>query len=431
MQGRFLFPAQTSIIDTPSLLLASCALCMKNWLWLGAVGLLGIVAPLFSAPDSSWESRDQARYWELRRQVLAHEQSGEKNLPAHQILFELGWLNSSTRDTARFHQRLDALTAALKDPANQTAVDEQSPADGSWGKWYTEPFFKLAASYEQISLLSSQGKLPRYPCRFLDAFNSPERLTAHLNSLLISDLAADGVKRRREMNETISDLLRLIRRHQPANYAYHPKLEAAMIDWLMQTARDPATGYWGGWYRRDGRIEKTTDLSITFHIISYLDGAVPDWPRIIDTTLAIKDRAYPTGWLSSGTYLNHNNMDVARIFELGWAHASAEQRAAIRVELQKSLDWCLRESLKPDGSFVILEADDSLETSVYFGTQFLARVGYFDKARRFWTDAEFPRAQKDRARILRFIRAHQNSGGEGGTYYRSALAALGESDSKS
>lgn len=399
---------------------------MKQWLWLGAVGLFGFVTSLLAANDPVWESRDQARYKELRAQVLAREERGEKNLPAHQILFELGWINSSTRDTARFQRRLDALAAAMKDPANQSAVDVQSPADGSWGKWYTEPFFKLAASYEQISQLASRGELPRHPCRFLDAFNAPERLTAHLDSLLISDLAADGVKRRRELNETISDLLRLIRRRQPANYVYHPKLEAAMMDWLMNTARDPATGYWGGWYRRDGRVEKTTDLSITFHIISYLDGEVPDWPRILDTTLAMKDRAYPTGWLSSGAYLNHNNMDVARIFELGWKHASDTQRAAIRVELKKQLDWCLRDSLRPDGSFVVLEADDSVETSIYFGTLFLVRVGYFDRARRFWTDAEFPRAQNDRAHIVRFIRDHQYTGGEGGTYYRSALAALGE-----
>jgi hypothetical protein len=399
---------------------------MKKWLWLGGAVLLGVAIYSFRSAQGRWESRDQSRLHELRRQAFAQEQRGEKNLPAHQILFELGWINSSTRNSRRFHERLDALDAALKNPANLSAVDEQSPTDGAWGRWYTEPFFKLAASYEQISLLASEGKLPRHPCRFLDQFNSPDRLTAHLNTLLISDLAADGIKRRRELNETVSDLLRLIRRRQPADYPFHPQLEATMLDWLMNTARDPATGYWGGWYRREGRIEKTTDLSITFHIISYLDGAVPDWPKIIDTTLAIKDRAYPTGWLSANAYLNHNNMDVARIFELGWSHASAAQRAAIRIELQKQLDWCLRESLRPDGSFVVLEDDDSLETSIYFGTAFLARVGYFDRARRFWTNADFPRAEADRAHIIEFIRTHLNSGGEGGTYYRSALAFLGE-----
>lgn len=393
---------------------------------IAGIGFFTLATSLFSAPAQTWEQRDLQRLQTLRQQALEQENRGEQNLPAHQILFEIGWVNSSTRNLPRFQERLDALEAALKNPLNRSAVDEQSPVDGSWGRWYTEPFFKLAASYEQISTLARDGKLPRHPCRFLDAYNSPEKLTAHLDSLLVSDLSADGIKRRREMNETISALIRLIRRHQPADYVFHPQLETAMMDWLMNRARDPATGYWGGWYRREGKIEKTTDLSITFHIISYLDGAVPDWPKIIDTTLAIKDRAYPTGWLSSGTYLNHNSMDVARIFELGWSHASPAQRAAMKVELQKMLDWCLRESLRPDGSFVVLEADDSVETSIYFGTQFLARVGYFDRSRRFWTDSDFPRAASDRAHILRFIREHIHSGGEGGTYYRSALAALGE-----
>ena len=44
------------------------------------------------------------------------------------------------------------------------------------------------------------------------------------------------------------------------------------------------------------------DLSLTFHIVSYLDGAVPDWPKLLDTTLAIKDRRYPNGWQSTIGY---------------------------------------------------------------------------------------------------------------------------------
>jgi hypothetical protein len=89
------------------------------------------------------------------------------------------------------------------------------------------------------------------------------------------------------------------------------------------------------------------------------------------------------------------------------------------------LDWCLKESLQPDGSFRLREGE-SLEESVYFGTAFLARIGYFDRAQRFWTDEEFPGALEAKQHIAQFIRAHLGSGGEGGTYYRDALAELGE-----
>jgi hypothetical protein len=69
---------------------------------------------------------------------------------------------------------------------------------------------------------------------------------------------------------------------------------------------------------------------------------------------------------------------------------------------------------------------ESLEESSYFGTAFLARIGYFDRARRFWTDEDFPGAPEAKNHIARYIRAHLGSGGEGGSYYRDALAELGE-----
>ena len=60
----------------------------------------------------------------------------------------------------------------------------------------------------------------------------------------------------------------------------------------------------------------------------YLQGYVPDWPKIIATTLAIKDRKYPLGWLEGSVYLNHNNMEVVQLFHLGWSQALPDQREA-------------------------------------------------------------------------------------------------------
>ncbi len=193
----------------------------------------------------------------------------------------------------------------------------------------------------------------------------------------------------------------------------------------MNRARDPDTGYWGTWYKTGDHITRTTGLSLTFHIISYLKGDVTDWPKVIETTLAIKDKRYPNGWLSHRGYANHHNMDVVVLFRYGWKYATPTQQMAIRAEFHKMLDWCLTESLQTDGSF--RERDqESLEESQYFGTAFLARLGYFDRTRRFWTDEEFPGAQEAKQNIARFIRAHLNSGGEGGSYYRDALAELDE-----
>jgi len=373
---------------------------------------------------------EKAFYWaqlhKLSQQVLALEKTGQNTLCARQILTETDWLLDSTHDVHRVAEHVQTLRDVLKNLPAANADDEQSETDGSWGACYTEWFFKLDASFDHISELDDKHQVPKYPVRFLDCINSPELLTNHLNDLLISDLDADGVDRGRELNETIADLLRLVIHHEPADYPFHPQLKQAFLDFLMNKARNPETGYWGPWYRKGNQIEKTLGLSLTFHIISYLKGDITDWPKVIDTTLAIKDKLYPHGWLTRHGYSNHHNMDVVVLFRYGWKYATPAQQAIIRAEFHKMLDWSLKKSLQPDGSFLVY-GDDSQEDAEYFGTAFLARLGYFDRAKRFWTDENFPEAPKVKERIAAFVRAHLNSGGEGGSYYRDALTVeLGE-----
>ena len=399
-----------------------------NKKWFGAVIVVLLLAGLVVLKWNTirW-AYYESRLLRAKRRLFALEQQGKAYRPAHEILYETEWICDATHDYRRMGERIKALENVMQDTANAQATDEQSEIDGSWGRWYTEWFFKLDASYDQITELAHQGRVPKYPVHFLDRINSPEKLTLHLNHLLISDLKAEGVDHRRELNETISDLMRLILRSQPKNYAYDSRLKAALLDWLLNTARNPETGYWGACYRapNDARIKKTDDLSITFHIVSYLKGNVPDWQKIIATTLAIKDKKYPLGWLEGSSYLNHNNMDVVQIFSMGWSQATSDQREAMRVEIRKMLHWCLSESLQPDGSFKLQDSDDSRETSESFGASFLARLGYFDRSKRFWTDEDFPEASNVRTNIIQFIRAHIRSGGEGGVYYRGALEELG------
>src|SRR5208283_5301868 len=123
---------------------------------------------------------------------------------------------------SRLVDRLAALRTAINDPASFDAVDEQSEADGSWGRWYTEWFLKLDASYARLAALRALGEQPKYPLRFFDSINSPEKLTAHLDRLLVSNPEVDGIKHRHELNETISALIRLIVRDPPTNYSFHP-----------------------------------------------------------------------------------------------------------------------------------------------------------------------------------------------------------------
>jgi hypothetical protein len=176
---------------------------------------------------------------------------------------------------------------------------------------------------------------------------------------------------------------------------------------------------------RDGRTEFVDDLSVTYHVVTYLKGDVPDLAKMVNTLLALKDLPYPIGWLQGGrSYSNHHNMDVVVLLRYGWPYLNEVQRPAVSAEIRKMVRWCVSESLKSDGSFRIKGGEDSIEEQTYFGVAFLARAGYFDKTRRFWTAEEFPDAAAQREAIISFIGKNQASGGAGGGYYKDALDEL-------
>jgi len=108
------------------------------------------------------------------------------------------------------------------------------------------------------------------------------------------------------------------------------------MDLVLHRFRNPNTGWWGEYYVRDGQAVFVDDLSTTFHIVTYLKGNVSDMPRVIDTTLAVKDLDYPVGWLWKGQYWNHKQHGCSRSFtKAGWPHASAEQKQAMTAEMRR------------------------------------------------------------------------------------------------
>jgi hypothetical protein len=358
---------------------------------------------------------------ELERQVMQREAEMRDVSCSHQIVTELRWLMGSTVDTERIDARLDDLRASLAHPELETRARERD-ADGSWGRCYVAWFFRLDASYDgHFSRGEGGSQIP-----LLDRVNSPTKLTEYVNSISISEVAHSGVDHRREMNEALSTLIRLIVRGQPRAYPWRPEMKATLLD-LLKQLRNPGTGWWGESYRREGRIDFVDDMSMTFHIVSYLKGEVSDLDKVGSTLLQLKDLQYPIGWLEDGGYLTHHNMDVVVLFQYAWPHMNDGQRLAASIEIGKMLEWCLKDSVVPDGSFRPgTGGEDSLEEDEYFGVAFLARAGYFDASRRFWTDRPFPEAENLRHRLIDFIQRHKASGAAGGAYYESALRELGK-----
>jgi hypothetical protein len=338
-----------------------------------------------------------------------------------QILWQLKALITQTADFQHIDRRIEDLKTSLDRPEQQTVADWQDSVDGSWGRCFDEWYCKLNAFCDAIDKPENKSFAEQIYPHFLDQVNSPERLTGYLVSISVSDVLHTGVDHLLEFNLSLSNLLRLILRGQPTGYPWDPRLKATIKDLVLNRFRNPDTGWWGESYLRNGSVKFVDDLSTTFHIVTYLHGEVSDIPRVVATALAVKNLNYPVGWLWKGQYWNHNNMDVVALFRAGWSQASAEQRKAITVEIERMLQWCLNESLQSDGSFKPHVADGSLEEGVYYGASFLSRIGYFDKSQRFWTDQDFSGANAVRERIIAYILKHRSTGGSGGSYYESAL----------
>ncbi|MGD1078642.1 MAG: hypothetical protein ABR881_10020 [Candidatus Sulfotelmatobacter sp.] len=358
------------------------------------------------------------RTYALAKRMFDEEDKGGKTTCGHQILFELESLLISSADFKLIDARLRDLETSIGHPSSDK-VDQ----DGLWGACYQQWYLKYA-TYDHLEAQAGDEPSPHPLPAFLARVSTPEKLTAYLDALSVSDVRYTGLDHEPEFNETVATLLQMIVRRKPENYIVDPTLRDALLDRVLHRYRNLETGFWGERYRREGREDFPDDLSVTFHVVSYLKGKVPEMPHVLDTTLAIKDFNYPAGWLWKGEFWNHNNMDVVALFHLGWAQASVSQQKAMATEIDRMLTWCLHDSLQPDGSFKVNIADGSLEDAEYYGTSFLVRIGFFDPAQRFWTDRDFQEAPDVRKRILGFVRAHQGSGPTGDNY-RSTLEALG------
>jgi hypothetical protein len=329
---------------------------------------------------------------------LEHDEAlGRATACLRQALRELRWRLEYTADAAGARATLKRIRALAALPALPHATDPDE--EGSYGACTEVWFLKLDASVDHLLAPDFNGNPPR----FLDRINHPDRLGRYLESLLVSRLAEEGVDHRKELNFATADLVRLILWRRPANYRWDPRL-GMVIRRFVANWQDPATGFFGATYEIGRQRLRTTDLSLTFHMARYLEGRIRYWPQLMDTLIEIRDDRYPNGWLDEQGLTNHNNYDVATLFQLGWPELRADQRQRARVELDRLLDWCLATALAPDGTVVARAKSESLPESYYFTIAFLDTAGYFDPAKRFWTDRAWPEAPALRARLERHVR---------------------------
>jgi hypothetical protein len=350
-----------------------------------------------------------ARYGDELRKLqleLARQTAAGRATPcSRQLFLEARWLVLYSAHWDRIERRLRDLREMLTRPSDPPGAREQNETDGSYDHCSEAWFLKLDSTIEEVENRGERGERPKYPLKLLDRVDTPEKLRAYLDSLLVSDVAKTGTDNRFELNIAITAIERFIVGHVGQVYPFPPELKEALFEYEDKVWQDPETGFFGGWYRQtDGTIRKTADLSVTFHIVSYRRDSVQRVPQMMRTLIAMKDQEYPFGWLQEGQRSNHHNYDVARLFRVGWSQMDETQRQLAQEEMHQMMDFCLKETMNPDGSFKLMD-EDTVGSSFLFPISLLNELGYLRPSLRFWTWDSFPEAMQVADRVEKRIRA--------------------------
>lgn len=360
-----------------------------------------LITEQFCAFDQNYVTQQESyagKLAPLQDRLIAAQNAGNSMAASDQKMIESKWLLLYTADWNTLDAKLADFSKSLDNP-DQSWAEKQVPSDGSWGPCYDQWFLKVDAMIDAVNTLADAGQAPEYPFLFMEPIATPDKMIAWLEDQKTSKIYADGLDRRDALGAVTATLSQMCFKSEIRDYFQtHVKgfdltedYITAYKNWLDDW-QDDQSGYWGGWFETpDQGVLKSNDLSLTFHNISYQHGKVDLWPEIFETTLAIRDDAYPFGWKHNGDFNNHNNYDVTKIFELGWDKVDTDTQNAASKDIGLVLDWCLNKSMTPDGGFI----DDptfynSVGAAYYYGVSFLDQAGYFGTTAPFWTDKPFP-----------------------------------------
>jgi hypothetical protein len=351
-----------------------------------AAGLYDPKKALFDAyPQMRQLSHDANKLMEEAEQTLSdRELAGRDTSWARDRLYEAEWRINCTNDYEAARCAVARVEDALEckhPPSGLTQDSEGSFAPG------TDVFFlKLDRSTDQ--LLAREWPWKIRPV-FLEPINGPIRMVTYLQDLCWSDVVRCGRDNRKELNLAVSVIARLVEMGGQAGFfsapGFQPVFERFVREW-----QDPETGFFGMTYILDGgEAIRTTDLSLTFHMVRYAPHLVRWWPKLIETLLRIERQPYPQGWLTNNQMTDHNNYDVVELFSRAWPWMSPLQRQRASAAVTKMLDWCLANSVR-DGEIPAPDKGDMACDAYYWAASFFDTIGYFDQRKRFWTSAPLP-----------------------------------------
>src|SRR5262245_17240815 len=324
-----------------------------------------LIEKQFTAFDPSYSSKKMQfgpAITAAATEIAQNEWQGRAVPCSRQIYLEAKWLWSYTAFFGQLAELLKTFAESLK-VEDQSFTNLQSPSDGGWGVCYRRMVHRLDATVSALEELHSRDEGPEYALRLYPEIKSGAQFQQAIESQILSDIPATGENLRGTLNSVITSLGRVHLRHHWREFIEHrvrahlheqlpggvPEVEARVVQFINDW-QDPETGFWGAWYRDGDQIYRTSDLSITFHIVSYRNGQVDRKVAIGKHLLASKYENYPYGWLKDGQMSNHNNYDVVKILRLIWGDLPDALQKKFEIEIENMTRWALQYSLQRDGS---------------------------------------------------------------------------------
>ncbi|OGS33352.1 MAG: hypothetical protein A2293_08750 [Elusimicrobia bacterium RIFOXYB2_FULL_49_7] len=260
----------------------------------------------------------------------------------------------------KYHKQLKSRKGLIKLPKFSNKKEEmdfylnlQNPKTGAFMDdsfpycTYEGPTGNVLLHLEALAKETGVPFKLKYPLKFFDKINTPEKLTAYLDDLAnIGWLAA---KLPESSFHMVRDLISYSRDEDIVNrlhlYTFSPEWKRAMIKWFYKN-QDPQTGYWGPRSRSSGKLLKL-DLHNTGSIVkSFIDkegnDIYPSFPlrykdKMFENTLKIISEPPPkdddlNDWHAYNLRMGKGVMLLTRYL---WKDASREDKAKARKTFEK------------------------------------------------------------------------------------------------
>ena len=320
--------------------------------------------------------------------------------------------------------RLNDMERSFNDKNQSWALEQLK--DGSWGPCYDFWFNKVGYMIIPLGQLLGEDKPPKYPLRFVyNITQSWSHMREYWDSILITDILNEEnnpINNRQELGGQTGTWHQLIFKSYYRDYIskYANEIgfnitEAFATQYTEyfignhSVAQDHSTGMWGERFvnRTHTQVLAQTqskpsgvasmrmscaleyivcgsDLSMTFHTVSYNKGHVPNLDLTLYTIRTMRENRYPYGWLTAdGELNNHNSYDIAKILMYGYqqnALVLGDQESNLwQIQCEDLLNFAINNTISMDENhcFVMNSFYTSLYDAYYFGAQALNTFQYF------------------------------------------------------